>query len=400
MKQLYVPKRIKAGYNEREDTYSGKLAYIIYWDDKGKLRKENSWRGWMEEELGEDDFDNVPTSGFVLNRAVGGVKRSWSRDARIEKVRVFDPRGFEIEIDMDNLLFILQENSSIVGKGLEGEFVYAWDGKNIVLLPTNCTEYEKSKEYTSLQSKKVTRADMVAGCQYKTKKGQNVIYLGRFDYMDYYDGQKKKHIFVNADHQPEPPEDAPESVWEAWEENDFASGPRFIPEAGFTKLAIKVSDEPVGNLAELIEEFSKTANASMPTHIEWEIVDELPEFPPFEDSEDNYKRMQIINERCEGFFITRRKDVWIDVRFDENWDGYSYDLKRYTNFKGYSLNEGYEWTWDSDNKYPVSKYIYGSERNTYDRESLEGMTFYRVYVVLESGSRIPMNKYQSYLRGW
>jgi hypothetical protein len=39
------------------------------------------------------------------------------------------PRGFEFEISIPNLLYILQECNST--KGLDGEFVYAWDGKGI-----------------------------------------------------------------------------------------------------------------------------------------------------------------------------------------------------------------------------------------------------------------------------
>lgn len=41
--KLYIPKKLNVGYNERQETYTGKLAYVIYWDDKGVLRKETSW---------------------------------------------------------------------------------------------------------------------------------------------------------------------------------------------------------------------------------------------------------------------------------------------------------------------------------------------------------------------
>jgi hypothetical protein len=34
-------------------------------------------------------------------------------------------RGFEFEISIPNLLYILQECTSTKGKGLDGEFVYA-----------------------------------------------------------------------------------------------------------------------------------------------------------------------------------------------------------------------------------------------------------------------------------
>ena len=72
---MNIPKTIKVGYQKRGDTYTGKLAYVIYTDDKGKLRKEKSWQGWRDGKIKPSDFDNEPTSGFVLNKGVGGGGR-------------------------------------------------------------------------------------------------------------------------------------------------------------------------------------------------------------------------------------------------------------------------------------------------------------------------------------
>ena len=57
----FIPRTIKVGYQERSDTYTGRLAYVIYYDQKNSLRKENSWKGWCNSKLGSNDFDNVPT---------------------------------------------------------------------------------------------------------------------------------------------------------------------------------------------------------------------------------------------------------------------------------------------------------------------------------------------------
>jgi hypothetical protein len=45
---IFIPKKIKVGYQNREDTYTGRLSYIIYYDGKGTLRKEKSWNGWRD----------------------------------------------------------------------------------------------------------------------------------------------------------------------------------------------------------------------------------------------------------------------------------------------------------------------------------------------------------------
>ena len=40
--KMNIPDIINVGYQERNGTYTGKLAYVVYTDSKGKLRKENS----------------------------------------------------------------------------------------------------------------------------------------------------------------------------------------------------------------------------------------------------------------------------------------------------------------------------------------------------------------------
>ena len=65
---IFVPKTINVGYQNRSGTYTGKLAYVIYYDEKGKLRKEASWNSWRDDKIPNDEFDNIPTEGFVLNK--------------------------------------------------------------------------------------------------------------------------------------------------------------------------------------------------------------------------------------------------------------------------------------------------------------------------------------------
>ena len=103
--RLNIPKQLKVGYQKRCDTYSEKLAYVTYINKKGEIAKQISWDGWRDKEITPDDFENVPTEGFVLNKRAGGYKSGWN--FRQTKCRVWDPRGFEIEISIENLLYIL-----------------------------------------------------------------------------------------------------------------------------------------------------------------------------------------------------------------------------------------------------------------------------------------------------
>ena len=240
---MYIPKILNVGYQERNDTYSGKLAYVVYTDGKGKLRKEGSWRSWCKHFL--PDSDNVPTSGFVLNRDVGGVRRSYGWDARLEKVRVYDPRGWEVEITIPNLLFILQECTSTKGKGLEGEFVYAWQGKDMVLLPTSSEQYKSCLEYTANQAKKVTKEDITVGNWVTFKDNETYIYLGRHDCRQgTFDQAKKQHVYYDP------------------------SKNKFRYESGFTKVAIV--GEKDDNFATYLSEFLLSWKCNKIVDLEWE----------------------------------------------------------------------------------------------------------------------------------
>lgn len=182
---IFIPKKIKVGFQTRNDTYTKKLAYVIYYDQKNKLRKENSWSSWRDEKIEPEDYDNEPTTGFVLNKKVGGYQYHY--DMRQTYVRVFDPRGFEFEITIPNLLYILENTSSIKGKGLEGEFVYGWDGKDLLLIPTSAPEYQEMQKMANnlYEGEAIKAKDLILGATYGTANGEAYVYMGKSDYWTY-----------------------------------------------------------------------------------------------------------------------------------------------------------------------------------------------------------------------
>ena len=177
---IFLPKKIKIGFQERSDTYTQKLAYVIYYDEKNKLRKEQSWNSWRDKKIDPQDFDNVHTSGFVLNKKVGGYKYDWN--VRNVYVRVYDPRGFEFEITIPNLLFILENTSSIKGKGLEGDFIYGWSGAELLLIPTSSPQYVELSKLNDLRHSKnhIKSKDLILGATYLHKSNVHMIYMGKF----------------------------------------------------------------------------------------------------------------------------------------------------------------------------------------------------------------------------
>ena len=176
MDTAFIPTKIKVGYQKRRDTYSGKLAYVIYYDEKNKLRKEPSWQNWRDKAINDDEFNNEYLEGFVLNKKAGDYADWYHRQAYI---RVFDPRGFEIEITLNNLLYILENCNSIKGKGLEGRFCYGYVGTDLVLIPENSQLNIDSKKYSDLlfNKKSVKKDELIVGETYLLGK-KKVVYLG------------------------------------------------------------------------------------------------------------------------------------------------------------------------------------------------------------------------------
>lgn len=265
--QLYLPEKCKVGLQIRQGTYTGKLGYIIYHDGK-VWRKQTSWESWRHKEgkprkdwnretreyeegvyegVEPIEFDNVPTAGFVLNKKAGGYSSGWNH--RQTYSRVYDPRGWEFEITVPNLLYILQECNSYKGKGLEGEFVYSWDGKDLVLLPVSSPDYIASTEYTDLQSVKFNKKDLIEGHTYLTNKQEEWVYLGRYNVCDdTYNNRvdfeelsgyhtrnplfKKKHVFKTSGHY------------------------QFL--MSFSRIKKKISEDPDPKFAEYVDKFLKS----------------------------------------------------------------------------------------------------------------------------------------------
>lgn len=95
--KLNIPKTINVGFQGREDTYTGKLAYVVYTDAKGVLRKESSWNSWRDEEIAPVSFENTPTSGFVINKKVGDYRGGW--DGRLAWIHLRSTRrGFSYKL--------------------------------------------------------------------------------------------------------------------------------------------------------------------------------------------------------------------------------------------------------------------------------------------------------------
>lgn len=321
--KMNIPTKINVGFQERRDTYTQKLAYVVYTDHKGVVRKQQSWEGWRDKKIPPLEFDNVPTSGFVLNKKVGGTKYGWN--PRATYVRIYDPRDFEFEITVANLLFILQEATSTKGKGLEGEFVYAWDGKDLVLLPVDCDEYRACSDFTSKQTKKVNKTEIKPGHTYLMKDMTKVMYLGKLPHCEkkgwgkniQYVPDGEHHIFENIDYV------EPEHSW--------VRTSRYIPLSGYTKLAEVISTDTAG-FADRFTAYKRSPYYKIPTGIE--INQKKVELTNFEGDHGYAQQVHRIsiddNNNLHPVIITKHEDRV----YDYGSNTYVVSSVRYTTYTG------------------------------------------------------------------
>jgi len=219
--RIFIPKTCRVGFQHRKDTFTGMLAYVIYYDALGKIRKEKSWKGWCHlpgckhrvwqdgkneqvDGIEPQDFENVPTSGFVLNK---GIRRfNWSHfGSGRSMIRIYDPRGYEFEVTPENLIGLLM-HTDCSRREIQGELVYAWHGTELMLLPCNSEEYEAAKNFTQLQAKKVGARELKEGLTYVTKSEEHLVYVGRHKWFAQggrYEDKPRKgvkcHIFCDLE---------------------------------------------------------------------------------------------------------------------------------------------------------------------------------------------------------
>jgi hypothetical protein len=319
---ITIPKKINIGFQERCDTYTGKLSYIIYFDEKGVLRKEKSWQSWRDNNIENIIYDNEPIEGFVLNKKAGGYSTGWNH--RQTYVRVYDPRGFEFEITIPNLLYILENTNSIKGKGLEGKFVYGWDGTELLLIPISSPDYiEISKFSKLLQENKIIKTkDLIIGATYKSKDNRELVYIGKYDKYNYtYDYTKNKNGNRKAIKKP------------------YISGNEFFfydltNENVITmktinnKLIYVLDDKCISNYAYIVDklEFSD-------------------EYSPYDYTMDEYKeysfddlKNKIEKDDYWSYVYIKKDDDYFEARISKSY--YNYEKDKYINELQVELTEG------------------------------------------------------------
>lgn len=172
---FFVPNKIKVGFQKRENTSDGYLSYVIYYDEKNKLRKERSFLSWCSKEREFEDHSNDVMKGF---RLASSIKRTAGHFGESkEKVRMISPLGFEFEVNVENFIYLL-EHGDIISLEYTQECRFVWDQKGeMFLLPTNSVEYKEAINKMNKKSNVLKAEELVVGQAYSSKKEKNVVYI-------------------------------------------------------------------------------------------------------------------------------------------------------------------------------------------------------------------------------
>jgi hypothetical protein len=383
MANVFIAPKIKVGFQTRSDTFTGKLAYVIYYDEKGNLRKQKSWEGWRDKKIDPQEFDNVPTDGFTLNKDIKRYNGEWFSSSRT-MIRVHDPRGFEFEVTTENLIGILM-HTDCLRRGLIGQFVYAWVGPELVLLPTNSEEYQNSVKYTAGLSKKVSAKDLVPGISYKTKREGDVIYIGKFNWY-YYSSknygpctglrkEEKTHVFTRDE------------------------GKTFFEKSSMEFLAEANSTAPVSNYAELVAKFNKKSYANKIARYEFCPVPLNTNIEKDSCGHSTYLSRESYFMETDSPGIFTECNVEIHTKWVYNnptnhqsgeriFDGYTYNTYHYGRpYPGIRQADGEMMVVQPAQEDERRSRYYYYNQPVYTEEQMKAKKFYDFYVVFENGTR-------------
>lgn len=312
---LFISKRIHVGFCKRDGTYSGKLAYVTYEDNKGKMRKEVSWNNWRDKNIPVEVYDNEPLAGYVIHKSINQYAY-WT--GKRTAVRIYDPRGFEFEISLNNLVSLISHANLIDGE-IQEKCIFAQMGADLVLLSTNSEIYKEAVSYTERQDDKVAAKDLKPGYIYLKRKGEDnqYIYIGYYDtyvweedkeyredqrrhryynnYMYVHAHKKKRHVFINVNIV-----DKDDTRWR-----------RAFQWPSVSTFAQCISDEPVENFEKIRDSFLKSDQHQPIVDIKLQQVD-------FISAENNWKSNQYAFPTQQDHIIRQGRNFFHHRNDDSN----------------------------------------------------------------------------------
>ena len=175
MAVLKEMKELVVGYHENFnlDIDKAPLAFLTYdTHDAASKKRIDTVKNWYGSEK-MCNLDNPPLSGFTF---VDVVSRYRTQN---KLMRVFDPRGFIVEVSIDILLEIMQ-SATIKNGIIQEKCFWARKGAENILIPENTPLHEQYLSETVLsKAANISTKNLKVGGLYINKDGKKYFYLGK-----------------------------------------------------------------------------------------------------------------------------------------------------------------------------------------------------------------------------
>lgn len=153
---------------------------VNYIDNKTNQRLRDKIDDWSnygtgsKVKLNSIIIDNTPMTGFRISRSQ--INAGWYQTP--DYIRVEDPRGFEVDITIPNMIMLT--NNNILDNGeIMHECIWGRDGAINVLLPSNSAPYQEAIKNTDRQTTHVHVKKLKLGDHVVLKNGMKGRYMGK-----------------------------------------------------------------------------------------------------------------------------------------------------------------------------------------------------------------------------
>lgn len=178
---IKIPEKVYIGFQGRRTQDEVPLGFMTpFTTDAAGLKRRSSVDSWAaghgrDKTFNSVTLDNKPMIGFKVGRSIrrsGGWNGSGASYIRIE-----DPRGFELEITIENLAMCMNGNIIEDGEIIQ-ECVWGRDGGRNILLPINSEPFKDSVTTSSKIDNAVSLRLVKPGDHIKLISGEEGIYMG------------------------------------------------------------------------------------------------------------------------------------------------------------------------------------------------------------------------------
>jgi hypothetical protein len=181
--------KVYVGFQKRNTESGSPLGFLTPWGEdsaaRGRMATVDKWSS--SSKLQAVILDNIPVSGFRVSDSAR--RNGWNGGNTV--IQIEDPRGFELQITVDNMIQIMSGNLILDGE-IKVPCVWGRDGKDNILLPTNSEPYMNAIENTERLKQTFSMRSVKLGNKIELKDGRVGIYYGAYYQV------MRKHYSDNA----------------------------------------------------------------------------------------------------------------------------------------------------------------------------------------------------------